>query len=37
MIGGLFMSIWMYAIAGLMADYGHAAPPGGVNGKAEAR
>ncbi|KAI9883573.1 MAG: Structural maintenance of chromosomes protein 1, partial [Watsoniomyces obsoletus] len=35
-IGGLLMQTWLYANAGLMADYGNPAPPGGVNGKAEA-
>ncbi|KAF2093601.1 MFS transporter [Rhizodiscina lignyota] len=31
MVGSTFMAIWMYANAGLMATYGHKAPPGGVN------
>ncbi|KAF2442641.1 high affinity glucose transporter [Karstenula rhodostoma CBS 690.94] len=35
MIGSTLMSIWMYANAGLMASYGHAAPPGGVDNIAE--
>ncbi|KAA8650911.1 hypothetical protein EYZ11_001878 [Aspergillus tanneri] len=33
MFGAIFMMIWMYANAGLMASYGHAAPPGGLDGK----
>ncbi|KAF2124627.1 high affinity glucose transporter [Dothidotthia symphoricarpi CBS 119687] len=33
--GGILMAIWMFANAGLMATYGHAAPPGGVNNIAE--
>ncbi|KAH8424979.1 sugar porter family MFS transporter [Aspergillus melleus] len=32
MLGSTFMLIWMYANAGLMASYGHAAPPGGLDG-----
>ncbi|KAI2935282.1 hypothetical protein CBS147321_8952 [Aspergillus niger] len=31
LIGSLFMMIWMYINAGLMASYGHPAPPGGLN------
>ncbi|KAH7071756.1 high affinity glucose transporter [Paraphoma chrysanthemicola] len=33
--GAILMAIWMYANAGLMASYGHAAPPGGLNNVAE--
>lgn len=33
--GAILMAIWMFANAGLMASYGHAAPPGGVNNIAE--
>ena len=32
LIGAAFMMIWMYANAGLMAAYGHAAPKGGIDG-----
>ncbi|KAI9729175.1 MAG: hypothetical protein M1834_007082 [Cirrosporium novae-zelandiae] len=35
LVGSTFMAIWMYANAGLMATYGHKAPPGGVDGVAE--
>jgi MFS family permease len=35
MIGATLMATWMYANAGLMATYGHAAPPGGLNNIAE--
>jgi len=31
LIGATLMSVWMYANAGLMASYGRAAPPGGVD------
>ncbi|KEF60198.1 uncharacterized protein A1O9_05048 [Exophiala aquamarina CBS 119918] len=31
LIGATFMSIWMYANAGIMATYGKPAPPGGVD------
>jgi hypothetical protein len=31
LIGSTFMSIWMYANAGLLASYGSKAPPGGVD------
>jgi len=34
-IGALLMATWMFANAGLMASYGHAAPPGGLNNIAE--
>lgn len=34
-IGAFLMATWMYANAGLMASYGHAAPPGGLNNIAE--
>jgi MFS family permease len=34
-IGALLMATWMFANAGLMASYGHAAPPGGFNNIAE--
>jgi sugar porter (SP) family MFS transporter len=34
-IGAVLMMIWMFANAGLMASYGHAAPPGGVDNIAE--
>lgn len=34
-IGAVLMAIWMFANAGLMATYGHAAPEGGVNHVAE--
>ena len=34
-IGGVFMAIWMFTNAGLMASYGHAAPEGGLNNIAE--
>lgn len=34
-IGGLLMATWMFANAGIMASYGHKAPPGGVNNIAE--
>jgi sugar porter (SP) family MFS transporter len=34
-IGAIFMAIWMFTNAGLMASYGHAAPPGGFNNVAE--
>lgn len=34
-IGAILMAIWMFANAGLMATYGHAAPPGGLNNIAE--
>jgi MFS family permease len=33
--GAILMSIWMFTNAGLMASYGHAAPPGGLNNVAE--
>lgn len=29
--GAILMAIWLFANAGLMATYGHAAPPGGLN------
>lgn len=32
LVGAAFMGIWLFTNAGLMASYGHAAPPGGVNG-----
>lgn len=31
-IGGFALSTWWFASAGLMAVYGHPAPPGGVSG-----
>lgn len=31
LVGATFMSIWMYANAGIMATYGKPAPPGGVD------
>lgn len=34
-IGATLMATWMFANAGLMASYGHAAPPGGLNNIAE--
>jgi MFS family permease len=34
-VGALFMATWMFANAGLMATYGKAAPPGGLNNVAE--
>jgi sugar porter (SP) family MFS transporter len=34
-IGALLMATWMFANAGLMASYGKAAPPGGLNNIAE--
>lgn len=34
-IGAILMATWMFANAGLMASYGHAAPPGGLNNIAE--
>ncbi|KAH7109652.1 high affinity glucose transporter [Dendryphion nanum] len=34
-VGALLMATWMFANAGLMATYGHPAPPGGVNHVAE--
>ncbi|KAF1844463.1 high affinity glucose transporter [Cucurbitaria berberidis CBS 394.84] len=34
-IGALLMATWLFANAGLMASYGHAAPPGGLNNVAE--
>jgi MFS family permease len=33
--GAILMSVWMFTNAGLMASYGHAAPPGGLNNVAE--
>jgi MFS family permease len=33
--GAVLMAIWMFTNAGLMASYGHAAPPGGINNVAE--
>ncbi|KAF1995685.1 high affinity glucose transporter [Amniculicola lignicola CBS 123094] len=30
LIGSILMATWLYANAGLMASYGHAAPPGGI-------
>ena len=33
--GAILMGTWMFANAGLMASYGKAAPPGGVNNIAE--
>ncbi|KAI8932580.1 hypothetical protein NX059_010085 [Plenodomus lindquistii] len=33
--GAILMAIWMFTNAGLMASYGHAAPPGGLNHVAE--
>jgi Na+/melibiose symporter-like transporter len=33
--GAILMAIWMFTNAGLMASYGHAAPPGGLNNIAE--
>ncbi|PWY68471.1 sugar transporter [Aspergillus heteromorphus CBS 117.55] len=35
MIGSLFMAIFLYANAGLMATYGEPAPKGGLNGVSE--
>ena len=35
LVGALLMATWMFANAGLMASYGHPAPPGGVNHVAE--
>jgi MFS family permease len=34
-IGAVLMMTWMFANAGLMASYGHAAPPGGIDNIAE--
>lgn len=34
-IGAILMMTWMFANAGLMASYGHPAPPGGLNNIAE--
>ncbi|KAH8728123.1 high affinity glucose transporter [Phaeosphaeriaceae sp. PMI808] len=34
-VGAILMAIWMFTNGGLMASYGHAAPPGGVNNIAE--
>jgi MFS family permease len=34
-IGAVLMATWMFAISGLMATYGHAAPPGGLDNIAE--
>lgn len=34
-MGAMFMALWMYANAGLMASYGSPAPPGGVGGVPE--
>ena len=34
-LGGITLAIWWFASAGLMAVYGRAAPPGGLNGVAE--
>lgn len=34
LIGAALMMTWMYANAGLMASYGHPAPPGGIDGQA---
>ncbi|KAI4718315.1 putative MFS glucose transporter [Aureobasidium sp. EXF-10727] len=31
LVGSFFMALWLFINAGLMASYGHAAPPGGVN------
>ena len=30
-VGAISMMVWWYATAGLLATYGHAAPPGGLN------
>lgn len=34
-IGAILMATWMFANAGLLASYGHAAPPGGLDHIAE--
>ena len=34
-IGAVLMTTWMFAISGLMATYGRAAPPGGLDNIAE--
>ncbi|CAD0108118.1 unnamed protein product [Aureobasidium uvarum] len=31
LVGSFFMALWLFINAGLMASYGHPAPPGGVN------
>ncbi|KAG9678994.1 high affinity glucose transporter, partial [Aureobasidium melanogenum] len=31
LVGAFFMALWLFINAGLMAHYGHRAPPGGVN------
>src|SRR5689334_6822176 len=36
LIGATLMMTWLFANAGILASYGHAAPPGGVNGIKEA-
>ncbi|KAK8154479.1 general substrate transporter [Phyllosticta citrichinensis] len=36
LIGAALMMTWLFANAGILASYGHAAPPGGVNGIKEA-
>lgn len=33
LVGAVLMMTWMYANAGLMASYGHPAPPGGIDGQ----
>lgn len=35
LVGSAFMAIWLFTNAGLMASYGHPAPPGGVGGVPE--
>ena len=34
-IGAILMMTWMFAISGIMATYGHPAPPGGLDNIAE--
>lgn len=31
LVGAFFMALWLFINAGLMAHFGHRAPPGGVN------
>lgn len=35
LVGSFLMALWLFINAGLMASYGHPAPPGGVNGVPE--
>ena len=35
LVGSALMAIWLFTNAGLMASYGHPAPPGGVGGVPE--